>query len=150
MVFATRLAGGRGGRNAFESELRLRGVMQKNSRPNHPTTCGKVERFQQTLKRWLRAQPEQPATVAQLQALCDRFVEYYNHDRPHRSLQHRSTPDVAYNARPKAHPGSRQSDTHDRVRRDRIDDAGSVTLRVGGSSTTSGWGEPTHEPPSSS
>jgi transposase InsO family protein len=45
MVFTTRLAGGRGGRNAFETELTRLGIAQKNSRPNHPTTCGKVERF---------------------------------------------------------------------------------------------------------
>jgi len=32
------------------------GVTQKHSRPNHPTTCGKVERFHQTLKKWLTAQ----------------------------------------------------------------------------------------------
>ncbi|MEQ7011213.1 DDE-type integrase/transposase/recombinase [Actinopolymorpha sp. B17G11] len=51
MVFTTRLPGGKGGRNAFETELRALGVMQKNSRPNHPTTCGKVERFQQTMKK---------------------------------------------------------------------------------------------------
>jgi len=44
MVFTTRLSGGKGGRNGFESELRRLGVQQKNSRPNHPTTCGKVER----------------------------------------------------------------------------------------------------------
>jgi hypothetical protein len=43
-------------------------VRQKNSTPNHPTTCGKVERFQQTMKNWLRAQPDQPATLAELQA----------------------------------------------------------------------------------
>ena len=42
MVFTTRLAGGRGGRNAFEHELRRLHVAQKNSRPGHPTTCGKV------------------------------------------------------------------------------------------------------------
>ena len=41
MVFTTRLAGGRGGRNAFETELARRHIIQKNSRPNHPTTCGK-------------------------------------------------------------------------------------------------------------
>jgi len=50
MVFTTRLSGGslRGtqGRNGFEHELHTLGVVQKNSRPNHPTTCGKVERFQ--------------------------------------------------------------------------------------------------------
>ena len=62
MVFTTRLSGGRGGRNAFEHELRALPVVQKNSRPNHPTTCGKVERFQQTMKNWLRAQPNQPST----------------------------------------------------------------------------------------
>ena len=73
MVYTVRLAGGRGGRNAFESELRRLHVVQKNSRPAHPTTCGKVERFQQTMKKWLRAQPVQPATIAELQALIDRL-----------------------------------------------------------------------------
>jgi hypothetical protein len=42
MVFTTRFAGGKGGRNALEAELRRLGVIQKNSSPNHPTTCGKV------------------------------------------------------------------------------------------------------------
>ncbi len=42
MVYTTRFAGGRGGRNGLESELRRLKVTQKNSRPNHPTTCGKV------------------------------------------------------------------------------------------------------------
>jgi transposase len=42
MVFTTRLSGGKGGRNGFEAELVRLGVQQKNSRPNHPTTCGKV------------------------------------------------------------------------------------------------------------
>lgn len=132
MVFTTRLAGGRGGRNGFEAELRHLGVIQKNSRPNHPTTCGKVERFQQTLKNWLRAQPGQPNTVAELQALCDVFVELYNHQRPHRSLPGRITPATAYQLRPKAHPGDRTDDTHWRVRNDRIDKTGRVTLRLNG------------------
>ena len=86
MVFTTRLAGGKGGRNHLENELRRLHVQQKNSRPNHPTTCGKVERFQQTMKKWLRAQPVQPATIAELQALLDVFVDLYNTARPHRSL----------------------------------------------------------------
>ena len=60
MVFTTRLSGGRGGRNGFETLLDSLGVVQKNSRPNHPTTCGKVERFHQTLKKWLRAHPPPP------------------------------------------------------------------------------------------
>jgi transposase InsO family protein len=132
-VYTTRFAGGHGGRNHLEHELRRRNVVQKNSRPNHPTTCGKVERFQQTMKKWLSAQPAQPTTIPELQALLDVFVAAYNHDRPHRSLPHRATPAVAYTARPKAAPGTdRARDTHDRLRHDKIDKAGCVTLRVNG------------------
>jgi transposase InsO family protein len=133
MVYTVRFATGRGGQTGFEAELRRRGITQKNSRPNHPTTCGKVERFQQTLKKWLRAQPDQPATLAQLQKLIDVFVEAYNHHRPHRSLPQHATPAAAYQARPKAAPGtSRTGDSHDRVRRDKIDTDGKLTLRVNG------------------
>jgi transposase InsO family protein len=132
MVFTTRLSGGKGGRNAFEAELRRLGVQQKNSRPNHPTTCGKVERFQQTLKRWLAAQPDQPETIDELQALLDVFVPHYNDERPHRSLAEQSTPTTAYYRRPKAGPSDRSDDTHDRVRHDVVDESGKFTLRVGG------------------
>jgi transposase InsO family protein len=133
MVFTTRFAGGKGGRNHLEHELRERGITQKNGQPNHPQTQGKVERFQQTLKKWLTAQPDQPPTIAELQTLLDRFVELYNHHRPHRSLPHRATPATIYTSRPKAAPsGDRRADTHDRVRHDKIDKAGSVTLRIAG------------------
>lgn len=60
MVFTTRFAGGRGGRNKFEARLQHLGVAQKHSRPNHPTTCGKVERFQQTLKTGSTTSPHRP------------------------------------------------------------------------------------------
>jgi transposase InsO family protein len=137
MVYTTRLSGGslRGtrGRNGFEAELHRYGIVQKNSRPNHPTTCGKVERFQQTLKKWLRAQTPQPATIAELQTLLDAFAEVYNTQRPHKSLPHRATPATIYHARPKAAPsGQPRSETHNRVRRDRLDNSGTVTLRVAG------------------
>lgn len=131
MVYTTRLAGGKGGKNALEHYLNTHGVTQKNSRPAHPTTCGKVERFQQTMKKWLRAQPEQPATVTQLQTLLDAFHDEYNNRRPHRSLPHRATPATAYTARPKASPGA-TSRSHDRVRTDKIDKSGVVTLRHNG------------------
>jgi transposase InsO family protein len=132
MVFTTRLSGGKGGRNSFEHELRRLGITQKNGKPNHPQTQGKVERFQQTLKNWLAAQSPQPADLAQLQALLDAFTHLYNHQRPHRSLPHRATPATAYHARPKATPGNRDADTHNRVRTDRLDANGCVTLRHGG------------------
>ncbi len=130
MVYTARFAGGRGGRNGFEAELDRLGIVQKNSRPNHPTTCGKVERFHQTLKRWLRSQPA-PEHLAALQALLDTFRDLYNEQRPHRSLPQRATPTTIYTARPKATPTGRDN-PHHRVRRDRIDTTGVVTLRVAG------------------
>jgi len=142
MVFTTRLSGGKGGRNALEHELRRLGVKQKNGKPNHPQTQGKVERFQQTMKNWLRAQPDQPATLGELQALLNAFAGTCNTRRPHRSLPGRATPAAACTARPKASPGDRAADTHDRVRTDRIDDTGLVTLRHNGRLHHIGIGRP--------
>ena len=130
MVYTTRLAGGKGGRNAFETRLASLGIAQKNSAPNHPTTCGKVERFQQTLKKWLNART--PAhTLNALQTQLDEFTRTYNHNRPHRSLN-RQTPAAAYTQLPKAEPGQTGDTTHFRVRHDRIDKSGTVTLRHNG------------------
>jgi transposase InsO family protein len=133
LVYTTRFSGGRGGRNGLESELQRLDIIQKNSRPNHPTTCGKVERFQQTMKNWLAAQPLQPTTIAELQALIDQFVPAYNNDRPHRSLPNRATPATAYNARPKAGPSAdRSAEAHYRVLHDKVDTLGKLSLRVNG------------------
>ena len=122
MVFTTRF---RHGPNSFERELVVRGIEQKNGKPNHPQTQGKVERFQQTLKRWLRAQPP-AATITELQTQLDAFAGYYNTVRPHRSLAGH-TPEHAYRARAKATPTGR--DGHWRIRHDKIDTTGAVTLR---------------------
>lgn len=84
----------------FELELRAIGVVPKTSRPYHPQTCGKVERFQQTLKKWLRRQPL-AADLAQLQTQIDTFVAYYNHQRPHRGIGRR-TPAERWAATPPA------------------------------------------------
>ena len=116
-----------GGRCALEVECDLVGVRLHHSSPYHPQTCGKVERFHQTLKKWLTKQ--HPArTVAELQAQLDRFRAYYNTVRPHRAIARR-TPAEAYAARPKATPTGLRISKHYRVRRDRIDGAGAVTLR---------------------
>jgi transposase InsO family protein len=131
LVYTTRFAGGKGGRNGLENELRALGVSQTNGRPSHPQTQGKVERFQQTLQKWLRARTA-AATLAELQAQLDAFITYYNTQRPHRSLAHRSTPATAYQTRPKAVPGDRAADTHDRVRTDILGPNGTVTLRTAG------------------
>lgn len=124
-VFTTRA---RNGPNAFERELAILGIVQKNGRPNHPQTQGKVERFQATMKKWLAARPP-AATIADLQRLLDEFVHLYNHDRPHRSLNRR-TPADAYTARAKATPAGR--DGHWRIRYDVVDRSGRITLRHGG------------------
>ena len=130
MVYTTRFSGGKGGRNALEALLADHDIAQKNSAPNRPTTCGKVERFQQTLKKWLRART--PATtLAQLQALLDEFTRTYNHHRPHRALN-RTTPAAAYTRLPKATPDHNRDRTHHRVRKDRVDKSGTVTLRHNG------------------
>jgi transposase InsO family protein len=141
LVFTTRFAhGGKTSRNALENELVKLRVRQKNSKPNHPTTCGKVERFQQTMKRWLRTQPGAD-TTRQLQAQLDTFADIYNHHRPHRSLPHHTTPAVAYNTRPKAGPGEHDIDTEFRVRHDRVNN-GRVTLRFNGHLHHIGLGRP--------
>jgi transposase InsO family protein len=41
------------GHNEFELLLARLGITQKNGHPGHPQTQGKIERFHQTLKRWL-------------------------------------------------------------------------------------------------
>jgi transposase InsO family protein len=119
----------RHGRCVMESELARLGIAYKHSRPYHPQTCGKVERFHQTLKRYLAKQPA-PVTLAQLQAQLDHFAGYYNTVRPHRALG-RHTPTHAFEARTKASPKTPTVviEGHYRVRQDRVDKDGRVTLR---------------------
>jgi transposase InsO family protein len=119
----------RGGSNGMEAELAARGIAFKHSRPYHPQTCGKVERFHQTLKSFLAKQPQAPS-IAELQSQIDWFVAYYNDVRPHRA-RGRITPRAAFDARDKAGPSRPgiQVGAGVRVRTDRIDKNGKVTLR---------------------
>ena len=66
-----------GGHNAFEHLLAYLGIQQRNGAPNHPQTQGKIERFHQTLKRWLSQQPA-TRTLAELQAQLDAFRTAYD------------------------------------------------------------------------
>ena len=119
----------RGGRCAMEVETAALGIRYVHSSPYHPQTCGKVERFHQTLKRWLGKQPG-ASTTEELQAHLDTFRDYYNTVRPHRAIGRR-TPAEAFGARPKASPSLRALRTPGqfRVRRDKIDITGVITLR---------------------
>ena len=118
----------RGGIGAMESELCALGIAFKHSRPYHPQTCGKIERFHQTMKKYL-AKQHPAATTRTLQTQLDHFVDSYNNVRPHRSLGRR-TPITAFNARTKAHPRLAKITVDGyRLRRDKIDRNGKITIR---------------------
>jgi transposase InsO family protein len=117
----------RRGKVLLELELERLGIRAKHSTPNHPQTCGKVERFHQTLKHFLAHQTK-PASLSELQFQLDAFRDYYNSRRPHRSLG-RMTPLTAFNARLKARPTDSTPLVDHRIRRDKIDSFGKVTIR---------------------
>ena len=116
-----------GGRNSFEYLLAYLGIRQKNGAPGHPQTQGKIERFHQTLKRWLGQQPA-AADLAGLQAQLDAFRLAYNEQRPHRAIG-RATPGEAYRASPKAQAAGTRAAGHFRLRYDVTDSKGAFTLR---------------------
>lgn len=119
-----------GGRNAFEYLLAALHIQQKNGHPGHPQTQGKIERFHQTLKKWLHHQT--PATtLTDLQSQLDRFRTIYNTERPHRALDG-ATPAQRYNTGVKATPTGLTPDTHYRVRLDHVDNGGKTSLRRAG------------------
>ena len=117
----------RKGRVVLESELDRLGIESRHSSPYHPQTCGKVERFHQTLKRYLRRQAA-PTSLADLQLQLDAFRACYNQERPHRAA-HGKTPLQAFQARLKAEPSRAVSAIQYRVRRDKLDGGGKVTVR---------------------
>lgn len=116
----------RGGRTGFESDLLERRVLYKHSTPYHPQTCGKVERWHRTLKRFLAKRPA--SSLFELQVILFEIVHYYNEVRPHRA-RGRQTPLVAYEGRDKMPAGTLIDQPHHRIRHDVVDVRGHVTLR---------------------
>ncbi len=112
----------------LQVEMERLGVAAKNSRPYHPQTCGKVERLHQTLKRYLDKQalakmPFRAAGPARRPCrLLQRDQAPPGPRRPHApaGLQRR------IKARPAKEAGP---ETHFRVRHDKVDAQGTVTLR---------------------
>ena len=119
--------GSRQGKVLLESELERLGIRPSHARPYHPQTCGKVERFHQTQKRWLAKQPT-AETLEELGAQLDRFRVHYNLHRPHRAIGRR-TPQEVFAAKVKAGPGAAAPPVHVRVRHDTVDRHGKVTIR---------------------
>ncbi len=110
----------------FERNLRALGIQPLTSKPRHPQTCGKLERFHQTLKEWLADQPA-PTTMVELQALLDAFRWHYNVERPHQALR-QTTPAETYQASPKAGPLP-TGDGTTQPRTLRISDNGTIAYR---------------------
>jgi transposase InsO family protein len=121
----------RNGRCGFETELTTLGIAIKHGKPYHPQTQGKIERFHQTLKRWLRKQ-DRAASISELQGQIDAFVRYYNEERPH-SARGMMAPRRAFDALNKAQPDPEAfpMNPNTRVRHDKIDKIGVFTLRHG-------------------
>lgn len=95
----------------FETRLRDAGVRPITSRPFHPQTAGKVERFQQTLKKWLR-QRRLHDGLDELQTDLDEFTRIYNTERPHQGID-RQTPISRWRASPAAGPAEQALDHPD-------------------------------------
>ncbi len=80
IAFTSRFHGG--GTSRLTKVVTGAGARLIHSSPYHPQTCGKVERHHRTFKEWLATQPP-PATLEQLQDLCNRYQRWYNTERPH-------------------------------------------------------------------
>lgn len=107
------------------ANLTALGITRTRSRPYHPETNGKVERFHQTQRRWLTGQPA-PTTLEELQTLLDRFTDIYNHHRPHRAVGRRP-PMHRWTATPPAVPTGLAITTHSATHHAKIAINGTVT-----------------------
>jgi transposase InsO family protein len=118
------------GKNGFEYLLSELEIVQKNGSPAHPQTQGKIERFHQTLKKWL-SQQEAAEDLIELQSQLDEFRILYNTQRPHRALGMK-TPQGCYEATIKATPKVAKEKEHYRIRHDNVDLFGKLSLRRAG------------------
>lgn len=103
---------------------RTGGYKALQPRTRRPRSCAH-QTPPETIRAIVRAAP---GTLEELQSQLDRFLHYYNDVRPHRSL-HGRTPLQAYSARVKAQPAGDDRRVHFRVRQDKVDETGKVSLR---------------------
>jgi hypothetical protein len=74
------------GTTVFEEELRRQGIAHVKSRPQHPQTLGKVERFWKTLWEEFLSRTVF-ADFADCQRRLGLFIQHYNFQRPHQGIE---------------------------------------------------------------
>lgn len=84
--FTARFGSGKPGETMFDRICRENGIAHRLTRPQSPTTTGKIERFHQTLRRELLDDCDPFADVVAAQAAVDGWLEDYNRMRPHQAL----------------------------------------------------------------
>ena len=82
---------------AFNDYLHLVGIDHIRSAPFHPQTNGKIERYQQSLKKQVNQLTY--AFPGELEKAIMDFVDYYNHHRYHIALGNVTPADVLYGRR---------------------------------------------------
>ena len=116
----------RGGEAELERKLRALGVRVVTSSPNHPQTCGKVERYHQTFGKWLDAH-DPPTDLTDLQTLAETFDALYNSERPHSSLAG-ATPDEVWASLERAPAPTAPADPSSRTSTVTVSGRGAVRL----------------------
>lgn len=73
------------GKSELEKLLEKEGIKHVVSRPQHPQTLGKCERFWETVYNefWTRAKPKD---LEEARVRLKYFIDHYNHQRPHQGL----------------------------------------------------------------
>ncbi len=119
--------------------------------PTTPPPAARSRRFQQTMKKWLRAQPVQPSTIADLQSLLDRFRHEYNHHptAPLPAAPGHSGSALRHHAQGPARPQPRRRHPRPDPTRHRRQSPAPSPCASPASSATSASAEPTTEPTSS-
>ena len=74
--------------------LKTRAMAHTRGKPYHPMTQGKIERWHRSMKN--RILLENYYLPGQLKSAIGRFVEHYNHERYHESLNNLTPADVYY------------------------------------------------------